>query len=117
MKHIINFLIVFLVIFLFDLIFVVFNKKKRKKIFSSSAALIIKGKFKVNFENESEKKFALIVSLADSFICGIAYTVLRLFNNIYIGFIVAAITLVILILGIYLLIGYLYKKKEVKKNV
>ncbi len=117
MGHLLDFLIVFLFIFLFDLIFVVFNKKKREKIFTSSAALIIKGKYKINFEHEDKKKFALIVALADAFICGTAYMVLRLFNNIYIGFIVAAITLAILILVVYLAIGYYYKKKEVKKNV
>jgi len=117
MKHLIEFLIVFSAIFLFDLIFVVLNKKKRAKIFSTSGALIIKSKFKVDFENEDKKKFAIITALADSFICASAYTVLRLFNNIYIGFIVAALTLGVLIIGVYFLIGYLYKKKEGKKNV
>ncbi len=117
MGHLVDFLIVFLFIFLFDLIFVVFNKKKREKIFTSSAALIIKGKYKVTFENESKKKFALIVALADAFICGTAYMILRLFNSIYFGVMAAAIVLAILIVVVYLSIGYYYKKKEVKKNV
>lgn len=117
MRHIINFSIVFIFIFLFNLIFVVLNKKKREKIFFTSGALIIKGKYKINFENADKKKFALIISLADAFICGVAYMVLRLFDNIYLGFFVAAIVLAILIIGIYSIIGYFYKKKEVKKDV
>ena len=117
MDKIVRFLIVFGFIFLFNLIFVVFNKKKVNKIFDSYGALIIKAKFKVNFENINKKKFALIISIADSFICATAYVVLTLFENVYLGFFVAAIALIILILVFYFLIGYFYKKKEGKTNV
>ena len=117
MGKLIIFLIVFVIIFLFYLIFVILNKKKRKVIFSSYAALIIKSRFKLSFENEDPKKFAFIISLADSFICASAYTVLLLFKNVYIGFIVALLVLTILILVVYSLIGSYYKKKEGKKNV
>ncbi len=117
MDKIINFIFVFIIIFVFYLIFVVFNKKKRRKIFESYGALIIKGKFKVNFENRSEKAFALVMAFADAFICASAYTIMILFKNVYIGFAVAMLSLIILIIGVYSLIGYIYKKKEVNKNV
>ena len=117
MKYLINFLVAFMIVFIFNLVFVVFNKKKKNKIFSSYGALIIKGRYKCDFEGEDKKKFSLITTFADSFICGFAYMVLRLFDNIYIGFAVATIVLAILIILIYSLIGLLYKKKEGNKDV
>ena len=117
MKSLINFIVAFILVFVFYLIFVILNKKKRNKIFESYGALIIKSKFKINFENESKKLFTFIMALADSFICATAFTVMSLFENVYIGFLVAAVLLIILILGVYSLIGLFYKKKGEKKNV
>ena len=117
MRHLINFLIAFGIVFIFELIFVVFNKKKRNRIFSSYGALILKGKYKIDFENVNKKKFALIITLCDAFICGVGYMILRLFKNVYIGFLVVAVALIILIIGVYSIVGYFYKKKEGKKNV
>ena len=117
MRHLINFLIAFSIVFLFELIFIVFNKKKRNKIFSSYGALILKGKFGVNFENTNKKKLAILITFCDALICGIGYVVLRLFKNIYIGFLVVAVVLAVLIIGVYGIVGYFYKKKEGKKNV
>ena len=118
MKYIIfDFLVAFSAVFIFSLIFVVFNKKKRNKIFLTMGALFIKSKFKVDFENENKKRFAVIMSLADAFICGVTYAILCLFKNIYLGFLVSAIVLIILIMIVYSIIGSFYKKKEGKKNV
>ena len=117
MEKLFNFIVAFAIVFVFYLIFVLLNKKKRAKIFETYGALIIKGKFKVSFENASKKVFALVMALADSFICATAYTIMRLFENVYVGFIVAALALIVLILAVYSLIGLFYKKKEGKKNV
>ncbi len=117
MKTLIYFLIAFGLVFILNFIFVVLNKKKVGKIFESYAALLIKNKFKLTFKDASPRKFALVMTFADSFICACAFAILTLFNNIYLGFIVAALALFVLILGIYSIIGLIYKKKEGSKNV
>jgi len=109
--------VAFIIVFIFYLIFVIFNKKKVNKIFETYAALFIKLKFKVTFNQENPKKFAFIMALADSFICAMGFMIMSLFENIYIAFIIAVVVLIILILIVYSLIGLYYKKKEGKKNV
>ncbi len=109
--------IVFGLIFIFNLIFVVLNKKKRQKIFTTAGAVIIKKRYKVTFKDCSEKKFALVESLTNSFICATAYVIMTFFKNIYISFLVAIPILIILIFLCYSLIGIYYKKKEGSKNV
>lgn len=117
MDKLVSFIAAFGLVFIFYLIFVVFNKKKLSKIFETYGALLIKAKFKVDFEKANKRHFALVIAFADSFICATAYTIMRLFNSIYIGFIAAVLALIILIIIVYSLIGLYYKKKEGKKNV
>ena len=117
METLIYFSFAFLLIFILNLIFVVLNKKKVSRIFESQAALLIKGKFKLTFKDASPRKFALVMALADSFICACAFAIMTLIDNIYIGFIVAILSLFVLILGVYSLIGLAYKKKEGNKDV
>ena len=117
MKYLISFLIAFILMFVIYLIFVVFNKKKVNKIFESYGAIFIKSRFKVTFKDANPKKFAWIMAVSDSFICAAAFVIMTLIENIYISFIVAAITLIILIFGVYSIVGLIYKKKEGQKNV
>ena len=109
--------IVFGLIFIFNLIFVVLNKKKRQKIFTTAGAVIIKKRYKVIFKDCSEKKFALVESLTNSFIFATTYVIITFFKNIYSSFLVSIPILIILIFLCYSLIGIYYKKKEGSKNV
>ena len=117
MKYLIMWGIAFVLVFLIYLFFVVLNKKKLSKIFKSQEALIIKKKFDVTFDTSNPRLFALIVAVTNAFICATAYIVMQLFTNIYLGFLAAVLVLALLILSLYYLIGYFYKKKEGKKDV
>ncbi len=117
MDKLIHFAIAFGILFLVYLIFVICNKKKVSKIFQLKEALILKSVFKLNFENRNKLLFAFVISIVNSLIYAISYTVLTLFKNVYIGFIVMIPTLIVLIVIFYGIIGIVYKKKEVKKNV
>lgn len=108
---------VFGLIVIFYLLFVVFNKKKRKNIFNTSGAMLMKVKFKVTFQKTSEKSFSLVVGITNGIICATTYVIMGFVENIYLSFLVAIPVLIILILACYSLLGLVYKKKEVDKNV
>ncbi len=117
MDKIVSFALVFGFIFLFYLIFIIFNKKKVDKIFDSYGALLIKAKFKLTFEKASKKKFAFIMAISDAFICATSYVIMLSVKNIYLSFVVAALALAILTIMVYFTVGYIYKKKEGKQDV
>ena len=109
--------IVFGLVVIFYLLFIVFNKKKRKKIFDTPGAILMKTKFKVTFQKTSEKSFSLVVGITNGIICATTYVIMGFVENIYLSFLVAIPILIILILACYSLLGLIYKKKEVDKNV
>ncbi len=117
MDKIRSFIIAFILVFIFYLIFVVFNKKKVSQIFDSRAAKIMSAKFKLTFKDQNKKLFAFILAFTDSFICAITYTIMQFIENVYLKFIVAFLCLGIFIIVFYLIIGYFYKKKEVKQHL
>lgn len=117
MEILVKWVVVFGLIVIFYLLFVVFNKKKRKTIFDCSGALIMKTKFKVTFKKTSEKSFSLVVGITNAFICATTYVIMGFVENIYLSFIVAIPVLIVLIMCCYSLLGLIYKKKEVDKNV
>ena len=98
--------------------------KKIKRLFLSIILVMLSvvlvacsSTYKVTFKDCSEKKFALVESLTNSFICATTYVIMTFFKNIYISFLVAIPILIILIFLCYSLIGIYYKKKEGSKNV
>lgn len=117
MELLIKWGVVFGLIVIFYLLFVVFNKKKRRNIFSTPGALLMKAKFKVTFKKTSEKIFSLVVGITNGIICATTYVIMGLVENIYLSFLVAIPVLIILIIACYSLLGLIYKKKEVDKNV
>lgn len=117
MHKLVSFLIVFGILFLFYLIFVILNKKKVSKIFETKEANIIKSLFKVNFNKSNKLLFAFLIAITNGIIYATSYTILTLFKNVYIGFLVMVPVLIILIFLFYGIIGFIYKKKEGKKDV
>ena len=117
MEILVQWVMVFGLIVIFYLLFIVFNKKKRRNIFNTPGAVIMKVKFKVTFKKTSEKSFSLVVGITNGIICATTYVIMRLFENIYLSFLVAIPILIIMILVCYSLLGLIYKKKEVDKNV
>ena len=112
MKDLIFYLIIFLLVYLFYIIFVLNRKNVLKKFPDGKEMRYLKYKYGIKVNDKNIKKIANTVFLGNSFILSTTVFVVCLFNNLIIEIIVGLITLVILMLGIYHLIGTYYKKKQ-----
>ena len=112
MKELIFYLVTFILIYLFYLIFVLNRKNVLKKFVEGKEIRYLKYRYKIKVNDNNLKKIANIVFLANSFILATTVYVVCLFDNLFIELIVGVATLIILILGVYHLIGTYYKKKQ-----
>ena len=112
MRELILYLIVFVITYLFYIIFVLCRKNVLKKFPNGKEMTYLKYKYEVKVDDKNLKKMANIIFLANSFILSTTVFVVCLFNNFLLELIVGIITLIILILGVYHLIGSYYKKKQ-----
>ena len=112
MRELILYLIVFVMAYLFYIIFVLCRKNVLKKFPNGKEMTYLKYKYGVKVDDKNLKKMANIIFLANSFILSTTVFVVCLFNNFVLELIVGIITLIILILGVYHLIGSYYKKKQ-----
>ena len=112
MKELIFYLIVFVFVYLFYLIFVLNRKNVLKKFPNGKEMRYLKYKYGIKVNEKNIKKLANTVFLGNSFILATTVFVVCLFNNLILEIIVGLITLIILILGVYHLIGIHYKKKQ-----
>ena len=118
MKELILYLVVFIITYLFYVIFVLCRKNVLKKFPEGKEIKYLKYRYKIKVNEKNLKKIANIIFLANSFILSTTVYVVCLFDNLFIEIIVGVITLIILILSVYHLIGTYYKKKQGgKKNV
>lgn len=114
MKLLIIFTITFITIYILYLLTVILNKKKKNKIFETNQAKLIIVPNKLDTNKIKKENFAQIISIANSFIVALTFTISELIDNYIIKLIVSFITLIILILITYKVIGIIYKKKEGK---
>jgi len=112
MKELIFYLVVFILVYLFYVIFVLNRKNVLKKFPEGKELRYLKYKYGIKVNDKNLKKIANTIFLANSFILSTTVYIVCLFNNLLIEIIVGVITLLILILGIYHLIGIYYKKKQ-----
>jgi len=112
MKELIFYLVVFILVYLFYVIFVLNRKNVLKKFPEGKELRYLKDKYGIKVNDKNLKKIANTIFLANSFILSTTVYIVCLFNNLLIEIIVGVITLLILILGIYHLIGIYYKKKQ-----
>ena len=118
MRELILYLIIFVIAYLFYLIFVLCRKSVLKKFPEGKEIKYLKLKYGIKVNDNNLKKIANTLCLANSFILSTTVYVVCLFDNLIIELIVGVITLIVLILGIYHLIGTYYKNKQGgKKNV
>ncbi len=106
------FLITFLVVYLLYLFTVILNKKKINKIFDTNQAKLIIVPNKLNSNNINKNSFAQVISICNSFIVALVFTISELFDNYILKLLVSFVLLIILILIVYKVIGIYYKKKE-----
>ncbi len=118
MKELIFYLIIFLLVYLFYVIFVLCRKTVLNKFINGKEARYLNYKYGIKINDKNLKAIANLVFIANSFILSTTVYVVCLFDNLFLEIIAGLITLIILILGIYHIIGlYLKKKQGGKKNV
>ena len=118
MKELILYLVLFIITYLFYLIFVLSRKSVLKKFPEGKEIKYLKYRYQIKVNDNNLKKIANTIFLANSLILSTTVYVVCLFDNLFIELLVGVATLIILILGVYHLIGTYYKKKQGgKKNV
>ena len=116
MRDLIFYLIVFTLAYLFYIGFVLCRKNVLKKFPNGKEITYLKRKYNIKVTDKNLKGIANIVFLTNSFIFATTVYVVCLFDNFFIEIIVGVITLVILILVLYHLIGTYYKNKQSKQG-
>ncbi len=112
MKNFIFYLIVFAVVYLFYLIFVLNRKNVLKNFPNGKEIKYLKFKYGIKVNEKNLKKIANSVFLGNSFIISTTVFVVCLFDSLLIEIVVGLATLIILMLGVYHIIGTYYKKKQ-----
>ncbi len=112
MKEIIFYLIIFLLVYLFYVVFVLSRKNVLKKFPDGKEIKYLKYKYGIKVSENNIKKLANTIFLGNAFILSTTVFVVCLFDNLLIEIVVGIITLIILILGVYHIIGSYYKKKQ-----
>ena len=113
MEYLINFIIAFLIVYLFYFFTVILQKKKYDKFKKSNQVMYFVNRYKLNVNKINIKKFIHIISLTNSLIIAIAFTATFLVENILLQLLIGLLVLIPLILISYSLIGN-YLKKECK---
>ena len=116
MKELLFYLIMFILVYLFYVIFVLCRKNVLKKFPDGKEIKYLKFKYGIKVNDKNIKKIANTIFLANSFILSTTVFVVCLFDNLILEIIVGVITLLVLILGIYHLIGIYYKNLVLWQN-
>lgn len=110
-----SYLLVFTIIFLMYVIFVILRKKSLLKFKKSTYVTYLVNVYKIDVENINPYFLTIMVTLVNSFILS---TSLYVVSNVkgMIGILIGFITLMVLIFGMYHILGLILKKKG-DKNV
>ncbi len=119
MKYIWSFVIVFVIMYVYYLLFLIFNKKYKK--FNSKKNRVeesyLIGKFNINMEKINYKRFLNINALSNSFIFGFSFAATQVTTNkIFLQILIGLIVMIPLIIIVYDLIGKYYVKKGYVKK-
>ena len=112
MRELILYLITFVLAYLFYVIFVLCRKNVLKKFPDGKEMTYLKLKYGIKVNDSNLKKIANLIFLVNSFILATAVYVVCLFDNLFIEIIVGVVTLILLILVFYHLLGTYLKKKQ-----
>ncbi len=104
------------VIYLLYFLIIINNKRRLiKYIKNSKETVLIKNRYKINFDKVNHKLVANLFALTNGIIIGLTYTVVMQFNyNIILKLLIAFILFMFLIVISYLNIGKYIKKKEAR---
>ena len=112
MKEVISFLIYFVIIYLLYLLTVVLQKNKYEKYKGSRQVIFFIKKYNLDFNKVSFTKFINILSLTNSFIMSITLVLIQYLPNLMLKLMVAFVTIIVLILSCYKLIGIYIERRN-----
>jgi len=112
MEYVIWFLMAFAIIYLFYLFTVILQKKRYDKFKKSNQVMYFVNRYKLNIKKINIKKFINIISLTNSFIIALSFTVVIKIDSFILMLLVGLIVLVPLMLLLYHFIGKYLKKEE-----
>ena len=112
MEYVIYFLISFIIVYLFYFLTVVLQKKKYDKFKKSNQVMYFVNKYKLNVNKIDIKKFINIISLINSFIIALSFTVVIKIDNNILMLLVGLIVLIPAMLISYHFIGRYLQKEE-----
>jgi len=117
-RVLIEYLLVFLLLFIVHYIFVVRKNKKYNKDKVPLELLYLVRIYGLNIKKINYKKFVWIYSLINTFIISTVYIIIfYLLNNLILQIVIGVVLLILFIIICYGLLGRYYLKKEGKKNV
>ena len=112
MRELVLYLIIFIIAYLFYVIFVLSRKNVLKKFPNGKEMTYLKYKYNIKINDKNLKKIANIIFLANSFILATTVYVVCLFESLILEIIVGVVTLILLILVFYHLLGTYLQKKQ-----
>ena len=112
MRELILYLITFVLAYLFYVVFVLCRKNVLKKIPNGKEMTYLKIKYGIKVNDSNLKKIANLVFLVNSFILATTVYVVCLFESLILEIIVGVVTLILLILVFYHLLGTYLQKKQ-----
>ena len=111
MKEIFLYLFIFILVYLFYIIFVYRKKNVLKKFPNGKEMSYLKYKYNVKITDKNIKKISQSIFLANAFILATTVTVVSMFNNLFLEIIVGIVTLLLLILLTYHIIGKIFGRR------
>ena len=119
LERLLEFVIVYVLCYLFYLFFVIFRKNNKKfdskKLKVEESYLI--SKYKLDFKKINYRKYLHVVALTNSFIFALTLELIQVVKGLFFQILISFVFLVPLILISYGFIGRYYKKKGMIKNV
>jgi len=112
MRELILYLITFVLAYLFYVVFVLCRKNVLKKIPDGKEMTYLKIKYGIKVNDSNLKKIANLIFLVNSFILATTVYVVCLFESLILEIIVGVVTLILLILVFYHLLGTYLQKKQ-----
>lgn len=107
-------LIAYFVVYVIYLITVINKPKKLEKFQKGTELSILKKKFNVEVNEDNKVKISKMVAQANSFIIAVTFSIVTLFNNMWLSLIIGFVMIIIMILITYTIIGKKMQKLGVK---
>ena len=112
MKELVFYLVVFILVYLFYVIFVLNRKNVLKKFPEGKELRYLKYKYGIKVNDKNLKSIANIIFIANAFIISTTVFVVCLFDSLLLEILVGIITIIILLLVIYHIIGISLRKRQ-----